>query len=352
MGTARARKTKTQGPEERAEALLDAHVAFVLRRVTTGELPTFLERELELALEEASKIRLEQAVSREMIKATAHAYAIELVPSGAIPELVGDVARAIYAHEAQSSTTFGDLVTDRAFEELTDKLLELGRLRAWLVHELLAQPAYAELASLMIVEGMSGILRARTTGTASDVGRALGSRLGRFVGREKLVDLEESLERTIHEHVRDRLEGILAIGERVLLEGFEDERVRDVLRSAWDEVKQRPVASVLRTVDSLDVEELFVLAYEYWREVRKTDYYRAMIDVGIDGVFDKYGQFTLRELLEELGITTAIMRREALRFGPPVLAMLHEEGLLEPFVRRHLEGFYRSDEALAILAGP
>ena len=75
-----------------------------------------------------------------------------------------------------------------------------------------------------------------------------------------------------------------------------------------------------------------------------------VIDAGIDGFFDKYGEFTLRELLDELGIGREIMRREALRFAPPVLATLHEKGLLEPYVRRHLEGFYRSDAALAILS--
>ncbi|MFO0696543.1 MAG: hypothetical protein U0230_23445 [Polyangiales bacterium] len=340
----------TETAEDRAQALLDAHVAYVLRRLEGGELPSFLEQELELLLDEASKIPFEHAVSREMIKATAHAYAIELEPSGAIPELVGDVARTIYAHEAQTTTTFGDLISDRSFDELTEKFLELRRLREWLVHELFTQPAYAELVTHMIVEGVSGFLRSRATGTASELGRMVAARVDRLVGHEKLVDLEEALERAIHEHVRARLEGILALGERILLEGFDEERTREVLRSAWDEIKEQPLASALRTVDSLDVEELFVLAYETWRELRRTDYYRTMIDIGVDGLFDKYGELTLRELLDELGITTEIMRREALRFGPPVLAMFREEGILEPFVRRHLEGFYRSEEALAILA--
>ncbi len=163
----------TETAEDRAQALLDAHVAYVLRRLEGGELPSFLEQELELLLDEASKIPFEHAVSREMIKATAHAYAIELEPSGAIPELVGDVARTIYAHEAQTTTTFGDLISDRSFDELTEKFLELRRLREWLVHELFTQPAYAELVTHMIVEGVSGFLRSRATGTGQRVWSAV-----------------------------------------------------------------------------------------------------------------------------------------------------------------------------------
>jgi hypothetical protein len=39
-----------------------------------------------------------------------------------------------------------------------------------------------------------------------------------------------------------------------------------------------------------------------------------------------------------------------MRFGPPVIAVLHERGMLEALLRRQLEGFYASPEVAAILA--
>lgn len=337
-------------PDDRASALLDAHVAYVLAQMRGPLLEEWLDAEIDLALVDADRITLEESVSREMIKGTAHSYAIELELAGAIPELVGDIARAIHEHEQHSRTSLRDLVSDRVFGQFVEKLLELRELREWLVHEIVVQPVYAELATDTLIEGMRGYLHARAKKATDVRGIAAALRVGRALGGDALPKVEDAIEESVRAYLNKNLSSILAKSERFLVDHFDEERVREILLGLWDEVKKRKVDSALSTVSSRDIEDLFVIAYEYWRELRDTEYYRVMIDAGIDGFFDKYGEFTLRELLDELGIGREIMRREALRFAPPVLATLHEKGLLEPYVRRHLEGFYRSDAALAILA--
>ena len=53
--------------------------------------------------------------------------------------------------------------------------------------------------------------------------------------------------------------------------------------------------------------------------------------------------------VEDIGITRDMLLREAERFAPPVIAVLHKEGLLERSLRRELEGFYRSGTVEKIL---
>jgi len=43
---------------------------------------------------------------------------------------------------------------------------------------------------------------------------------------------------------------------------------------------------------------------------------------------------------------------DALRFAPPILNMLNEKNLIEPFIRRHLQDFYASEQVQAILSSP
>jgi hypothetical protein len=102
-------------------------------------------------------------------------------------------------------------------------------------------------------------------------------------------------------------------------------------------------------VSSLDVEEFFVIGYETWRELRTTPFYAALIDGGIDSFFDKYGDTTLRGILDEMGITRDIAIRDAMRFAPPVLKMLKQKKMLEPMLRRNLEKFYRSAAVARII---
>jgi hypothetical protein len=94
------------------------------------------------------------------------------------------------------------------------------------------------------------------------------------------------------------------------------------------------------------------MGYESWRELRETEFVRAIIDAGIDTFFDNYSQTTLFDLLGEVGIDEDIMIQQAMRFGPPVIRVLHERGMLEALFRRQLEGFYGSPEVAAILEGP
>ncbi|MCG8393185.1 MAG: hypothetical protein MI745_08885, partial [Pseudomonadales bacterium] len=79
------------------------------------------------------------------------------------------------------------------------------------------------------------------------------------------------------------------------------------------------------------------------------DYFNAMLESGVNAFFDKYGDTTLTELLDEVGVTRTMMLDDARRFLPPVMEKLRNEGLLEAWLRRHLEGFFRAEETLELL---
>ena len=120
---------------------------------------------------------------------------------------------------------------------------------------------------------------------------------------------------------------------------------------AWQDFGQRPVADVKELVSSEDIQELFVIVFEYWRELRHTDYFNVMLESGVQAFFDKYGDTSLTGLLDELGVTRELMLDDARRFLPPVMAKLQEEGLLEAWLRRHLEGYFQAEETLEMLKG-
>ena len=50
-----------------------------------------------------------------------------------------------------------------------------------------------------------------------------------------------------------------------------------------------------------------MIVFEYWRELRHTDYFNAMLEAGVQAFFDKYGDTSLTGLLDELGVTRELM---------------------------------------------
>lgn len=342
--------TKTMHPK--AAALLDAHVAHITAQLGGKALQSLITDEIRQIMADAEHITLNEAVTPQMIKDTARAYAVDLELSGAIPELVGDIARALYANPMHNLTTIGELLPDGLFEEFLDKVLEMRDARERIVHEAVANPVYSALASDILLEGIRGYVQQGRDLARQIPGAARAARLGQSLLSQAFPLLEETLEENTRKYVTRILDGILHRSEHFLLTHFDEERLREIALEVWDVIKEKPVSTFKQGVSSLDMEEFFVIGYETWRELRNTAFYQAMIDTGVDCFFEKYGDTTLSELVDEMGITEDIMVSEAMRYAPHIVKMLKRKKMLEPLLRRNLEGFYHSKAVAAILDAP
>ncbi|MCC6199679.1 MAG: hypothetical protein IT466_02765 [Moraxellaceae bacterium] len=341
---------KTMHPK--ASALLDAHVAYITTQLSGKTLQPLVADEIRQIMVDAKNITLNEAVTPQMIKDTARNYAVDLELSGAIPELVGDIARTLYANPIHDLTTIGELLPDGLFEEFLDKVLEMREAREYIMHEAIANPVYSALASDILLEGIRGYVQQGRDLARHIPGAARAARLGQSLLSSAFPLLEETLEENSRKYVIRILDAVLQRSEHFLLNNFDEDRLREIALEVWDIVKEKPVSTFKHGFSSLDMEEFFVISYETWRELRTTVFYQAMIDTGIDCFFEKYGETNLCEIVDEMGITQEIMVGEAMRYVPPIIKMLKSKKLLEPVLRRNLEAFYGSKAVLAILDTP
>ncbi|MBS62062.1 hypothetical protein [Salinisphaera sp.] len=336
----------------KAEALLDAHVAYLATRLQGDALEREYERRVDWLLADAARLRLGDVVSEASIKQTAIDYAADMKLGGGIPVLVGDIAAAIYEHPVHEHTTLAELLPDREFEELLDKLLEMQRLREEIIHHSVSTPVFANLVAQLLYSGLRGYLahgqrvarRVPGAGMAMKAGRAL---LDRAPSR-----LSAAIERGIRDYVERYTRSGIQLSEAYLRAAFESDELRQAVLDFWDDHKHRSVASVRDVAGQLDIEELFVIGYEYWQRLRRTPIYRELIENGVEVFFDSYRDVTLADLLADIGVTREMIVRDGMRFVPQVVEALQARGMLEPAIRRHLEDFYRSDAVARILRDP
>lgn len=333
------KKTKTvAGP---AAALLDAHTAFVLDQLIGEGFEPLIEQLLDLVLAEAEALRLEQLVTRKTIKAVVRTYVVELHLGGGIPELVGDVARALHAHPIHEHTRVGDLVTPRRFEQFVEHALSLKSMRRRLVEELIASPLYESMASELLYNGIRDYL-ARTGEQVKIPGAASAFKLGRAVVKRATASFEDALEDGVKRHIGRSVGSVSKKTAQGLIDGAHDAELREAALESWRHLRKLPLGTLREDVSARNVEEGFVALYEWWKEFRDTPFLGAMIEAGVETFYDKYGDHTLAGLLEDFGIDRTRMRGEALRFAPHVLKEMHAAHRLEPLVRALLEPFYRS----------
>ncbi len=326
----------TISPRETANRLLDGLVDYLLARLEPAQMQGFIEAELDFVLGKAAGYTLNDWVTPEQIQQTARKYASEMDISGAIPELVGDMVEEFYQQAMDSDRLVADVVDEDVIMALLDKVLEIPLSRqsmAWLGRNpvllaLLAGGAQMGIKTLLH-QGMPAALRDQ-----------LSRRLP-----ERWVN---SLDTRMQDWLLRRTEQLLS--DPWLYRDENLDELRELVLVGWQDFSQRPVAELRELLSSEDIQELFVIGFEYWRELRHTDYFNGLLDSGVKAFFDKYGEMGLVELLEELGVTRTLMLDDARRFAPPIIEKLRREGLLEEWLRRHLGGFFEAEETLQLLS--
>ncbi|TWS20833.1 hypothetical protein FK529_05820 [Tsukamurella asaccharolytica] len=325
--------------DDLAALLLEAQIAFARRQLRDTAYHSLVIDEVDHALGVASELTLAQAVTPDMIKAVAAKYTVQVPVEGAIPELVGEIAGRLYRHTVNDSTRLDEVIDSHNFEKLLGTVTEM---------DLTGRVLQALSESPVTEDAVTSILHTAATSAADDANRVLArNAVTRTVAgvaaralRPALPALGQSADAAARRGVRFAL-------RRAATEG--DETLADAVREFWRQHRESAVAEYRGVLTDGDVEDLVVLIFEFWRTFRDTDYFRALLDEGIDHVFDKYGNASLYELLAELGVGREDMIEEALRFGPPVIATLDERGVIEDLLRRRLTPFFESAEYRAAI---
>ncbi len=320
--------------DDLAGRLLDAQITFARRQLRDNAYHSLVIDEVDHALDTASTLTLGEAVTPAMIKAVAAKYTVQVPVEGAIPELVGEIAGRLYRHTVNDTTRLDEVIAGHEFEKLLTTVTEM---------DLTGRVLQALSRSPVTEDAVTSVLHAAAASAADDATRALArNAVTRTVAGAAARALRPTLPALGQQADAAARRGVRFALRRAAADG--DETLADAVRDFWRHNRRRSVAEYRGFLTDADVEDVVVLIFEFWRTFRDTDYLRALLDEGIDHVFDKYGDTSLYDLLAELGVGREDMIEEALRFGPPVIAVLDDRGVIEELLRRRLTPFFESEE--------
>lgn len=336
-------------PQTLAQQLLDAEVAFWLANLKGKKLEKLVRDELQIVVERLDEVTLDQAVAREKVKATARRYAVDMEIGGAIPELFGEIARVIFEFRASTSTTLGEVVPDQVATEFIEKIFEPDGMLAHVLDNLRNSDAFQQFLGDVVFTVLKGYLLEQNNLMKWNT-VATGTRKVRQWLSSKAPELSDTLE----ERARQWLDSGVASSLAMVNEALDHDHYRETaLNSAlafWDVARQWPLSQYRNYLSEQDLQEFMVMGYEFWLSFRDTDYLKACIDLGVDFFFDKYGPVSLRELLDDLGVSDDMIIGEIEQYAPDLAGLLTRLGLTEAFLRRHLGRFYASKPVLTILS--
>lgn len=343
-------KTSADQHKDLASQLLEAEVAFWLQNLKGKKFQSLLADELNHVLARLEHIRLRDAVDEAKVKGTAQRYAVEMEIGGAIPELFGEIANRIFEFPASRTTKIGEVVSDSIATEFIEKLFEQDGVLDHAVTNIRNSTPFRHFLSDVIFTVLKGyVFEQNNLMKFSTV--ASSTRKVREWLSAKAPDLSEGLE----DRVRNLMESGVKSSLEMVDETLDNEQYRETAMNSalafWDVVREWPLTAYRDYLTEQDLQEFMVLGYEFWLEFRNTEYLKSCIDLGVDFFFEKYGDQSLQDLLDDIGISHEMIADELDNYLPDLATLVIKEGLAEGFLRRNLQRFYSSKKVQDLLAG-
>lgn len=320
-----------------AETLLEAHVRHELERLTGERLDAGIRAGVTAILAWLEDVSMNDVLAREQIHEVIDRYVIDLKVSGGITELAGEMSHVVFASASSKHTRVDDVLSPQGYEEFAEKLTEFEGVLRRVVGYVTRTAAFRTLASRLIVHDAAQLLlRGEVSGDRSWTGRMRTGMQRRFPGIQRQVG---ALISRFGDVLADR---VATDAERRLLEVLDVDWLRLLADEVWSEISTRPIADAGLFISEEDLEDFVVLGYEVWSRFRKTAYFRAVSFEIVDRLFQKYGEESLRSVIQDMGVTEEMIVHELITFLRPLFDEAHRSGFLEIQIRARLEAFYRS----------
>jgi len=333
-----------------ADQLLEAHVRHELNALKGAKLKKFLHQEVDELLEYANSVTLERVVSAEQIMGLIRRVVVSMELDAGIPELAADLATEVLKAPVQSQTRLGDILSREQASAFVEEALELRHQRERVISEIMAHPVYQELVSNVVYHGLVNYLYEDNLITRSVPGVGSMMKFGKKMANKAVPGLDETFERRIKAWLSDSLPSLIARSEQFLHKALSDDELRDTVMAAWVSLEDRTIEDLQDGLGDVQLQEFVVLGYDFWLHFRQTPYFEGCVQAVVEGLYARYGNQPVMNLLADIGVTRKVIVTELEAVGLPLVDLLRQEGYLEALLRRRLEPFYRSAATKKLLA--
>jgi hypothetical protein len=336
------------------ERLLQAHVRHELAQLQGEQLDRSVERGVTGLFAWAQTVTLEEVVTPAQINGVIQRYVIELRVSGGITELTGELSRLVLQSRRSATTRVGEILAPASYADFAEKLTGLEGVRRVFIEKLAHSVTFSAINTSLMARSLLDML---TPALLRQPGRlAAGlSAVWEPLARSLRPDLERRLAELLGQYLEQHRERVTRDVEKRLLHVLNPDNVRSLLDEVWDGVANMQLSEAFSFIGEQDLEDFVVLVHEFWLRYRKTDFFRHISGEMVAHFFAKYGNETLTSLVDDMGVSQAMVSSELIGFLRPVLEHASDSGALEHALRAKLSEFYASGAALAALenaAGP
>lgn len=333
-----------------ATALLEAHTRHMLDRLGGPTLGTLLDEETAALCTWLGTLPVGKVTDEVRVRDFLLRNVFEITPSDTLLAQIGTLATVALKNPLNKTTSLEELLNAREYDLIVDRIIELEDLRRQIVRTVLQNPSVVQLISDLIYHGVKNYLVDENALAKKVPGMSSLMKMGKGV-MERMGSLDAALENTLKAYVKRNTRATMDLAERLVEHAMETPKLKALSRQFWQQIKGEKLHRVTQYITGDDVDDVVRIGATLWNHFRTTPYARDMLNDLVHAWFEQWGNQTVLQVLEDIGLTPARLQVEVRQIGEPLVAELIATGHLDARIRLHLETFYASPEATAALGG-
>lgn len=329
--------------------LQNAHIDYVMRKLSGDELRRQLALEVEAAFERMQTLTLAEILPAAKIEA----YLVSLLQTAPITEAGKDtviaIGQALRAAESNKSVRLNHFITRAHYDRAVQQIAALDELRAQIIRSVMASPLYSGLVSDVLYYGIKDYLLSDNNLAMKIPGMGSLMKVGKWGLDKAAPNIEQAAEKTIKHYIKANIKRTLSISEKFLDNALNSTNVVKVSEHFWTLANEGTLVDVVNHLPEDQWEKSATLIEEVWRDVRLSPHLAAWVGEGVTAFYVENGGKMLAPLLETLGYDKLWITEHLQQWLPELLERDAIRDYLQERVRAQLMAFYQSDEAQASL---
>jgi hypothetical protein len=332
-----------------AHALLEAHIRHVMQHLSGDAQAALVDEETSVFYDWLAARPINTLVDEVRVRDFLLRNIYDIAPSERLLTEITVLATHALQSPLNGKTRLEELLNVREYDLIVDRLISLEEVRHTIVHAFMQNPSVTQLLSDLVYNGVKNYLAENSSLAKKVPGVSSLMRMGR--GVMERVGADDALEGALKSYVARNTRATMEMSERLVSRALEAPKLKTVSRQFWLRIKSARLDRITRHVQPDHVEDVVTIGNTLWNHFRQTTYARELLNELVHAWFESWGQEPAVIVLEGLALDKTRLQQEVRLFLGPLIAEMEKSGYLEARVRAHLERFYASPEASAVLGG-
>lgn len=264
-------------------------------------------------------------------------YKVNLAPP--MLSMIGEISQSLHLQLSLNHSPLATLISDRQVEHWLRKFLEMDHIFEYIKQRIEYTPQVRTLCAYWINQNIEHFTPAALQTFADRTTAKLSPKVQKFLNLQQ-QRIEEKIEEKAAQLFQKQL---------LFLFSLPKEEYFSLGIMIWNRIKHKPISEFAAQSSPIDMEDIFILIYEFWKDLRQNPSIRQMIQNGIEQFYHAFEDESLFYLFQSTGLKVEDIQLEAQRFAPAILTRLEELGILDLMIDYHLQPFFVQDDVLALL---